>query len=91
MIRLSDLPNDRPAEVVGPDEHRRGFARRWLMDSGFTEGALIAVPEDVRGDPRAWGQVRGTLIALRRDQASQVLVWPVDAPGRAAGREGRPS
>jgi Fe2+ transport system protein FeoA len=53
------------------------------MDLGFTEGALIRpFLKTFAGDPRAY-EVRGTLIALRNDQASQVLVRPVDAPGES--------
>jgi Fe2+ transport system protein FeoA len=44
------------------------------MDLGFTEGARIRpFLKTFAGDPRAY-EVRGTLVALRRDQASQVLV-----------------
>ena len=69
--------NDRPAEVVGLDEACQGFSRRRLMDLGFTEGARIRpFLQTFAGDPRAY-EVRGTLVALRRDQASQVLVRPI--------------
>ena len=48
------------------------------MDLGFTEGAQIRpFLQTFAGDPRAY-QIRGTLVALRRDQASQVLVRPVE-------------
>jgi DtxR family transcriptional regulator, Mn-dependent transcriptional regulator len=78
VIRLSDLPSDRRAEIIGLDEACQGFGRRRLMDLGFTEGATIRpFLRTFAGDPRAY-QVRGTLIALRRDQASQVLVRPVE-------------
>lgn len=79
VVRLSDLANRRPAEVVGLDEACQGFSRRRLMDLGFTQGAKIRpFLKTFSGDPRAY-EVRGTLVALRRDQASQVLVRPVDA------------
>ena len=69
--------DDAPAEVVGLDEACQGFSRRRLMDLGFTEGARIRpLLQTFAGDPRAY-EVRGTLVALRRDQASQVLVRPV--------------
>jgi DtxR family Mn-dependent transcriptional regulator len=46
------------------------------MDLGFTPGAhLEPALETFAGDPRAY-RVRGTLVALRRDQARQVLVRP---------------
>jgi DtxR family Mn-dependent transcriptional regulator len=76
VLRLSDLADNEPAEVVGLDEACQGFSRRRLMDLGFTSGARIRpFLKTFAGDPRAY-QVRGTLIALRRDQASQVLVRP---------------
>jgi DtxR family Mn-dependent transcriptional regulator len=74
VIRLSDLENDARAEVVALDPACQGFSRRRLMDLGFTEGARIRpFLKTFAGDPRAY-EVRGTLVALRRDQASQVLV-----------------
>ena len=47
------------------------------MDLGLTPGTLI-FPElqNFFGDPRAY-RVRGTLIALRKDQAAQIWVKPV--------------
>ena len=78
VVRLSDLPDDRVAEVVTLDEACQGFSRRRLMDLGFTEGARIRPAlRTFAGDPRAY-EVRGTTIALRRDQSSQVLVRPID-------------
>jgi DtxR family Mn-dependent transcriptional regulator len=77
VMRLSDLMDNEPAEVVGLDEACQGFSRRRLMDLGFTEGATIRpFLKTFVGDPRAY-EVRGTLIALRNEQASQVLVRPV--------------
>lgn len=76
--RLSDWPDGVAAEVVGLDETCQGFSRRRLMDLGFTEGAIIRPTlKTFAGDPRAY-EVRGTLVAVRRDQSAQVLV-------RAAG------
>jgi DtxR family Mn-dependent transcriptional regulator len=76
VIRLSDLPDDQPAEIVGLDESCQGFSRRRLMDLGFTAGTRIQPAlTTFAGDPRAY-QVRGTTIALRRDQAGFVLVKP---------------
>ena len=76
VIRLSDLPNDQVAEIVGLDESCQGFSRRRLMDLGFTAGTRIRPAlTTFAGDPRAY-QVRGTTIALRRDQAGFVLVKP---------------
>ena len=84
VLRLSDLPDNERAEVVGLDDACQGFSRRRLMDLGFTEGARIRPAlRTFVSDPRAY-EVRGTLIALRKDQASQVLVRPVIAASEAA-------
>jgi len=83
VLRLSDLRDDERAEVVGLDEACQGFSRRRLMDLGFTEGAAIRPAlRTFSKDPRAY-EVRGTLIALRKDQASQVLVRPLVAGSNA--------
>jgi DtxR family Mn-dependent transcriptional regulator len=77
IVRLSDLANDHRAEVVGLDDACQGFSRRRLMDLGFTEGAYVKpFLRTFAGDPRAY-DIRGTLVALRRDQAVQVLVRPL--------------
>jgi DtxR family Mn-dependent transcriptional regulator len=83
VLRLSDLQDNERAEVVGLDEACQGFSRRRLMDLGFTEGAAIRPAlRTFASDPRAY-EVRGTLIALRNDQASQVLVRPLVAGSKA--------
>ena len=77
VVRLSDLASDQRAEVIGLDDICQGFSRRRLMDLGFTEGALVRpFLKTFAGDPRAY-DIRGTLVALRREQASQVLVRPI--------------
>jgi Fe2+ transport system protein FeoA len=46
------------------------------MDMGFTPGArLEPALTTFAGDPRGY-RVRGTLVALRQDQARQILVRP---------------
>jgi DtxR family Mn-dependent transcriptional regulator len=90
VIRLADLTGTQRAEVVGLDENCQGFSRRRLMDLGFTEGALIRpFLKTFAGDPRAY-EVRGTLIALRRDQASQVLVRATADPVHGAVAAAQP-
>lgn len=76
LITLADLGPGEGADVVAVDPNCQGFSRRRLMDLGFTPGAhLEPALETFAGDPRAY-RVRGTLVALRRDQARQVLVRP---------------
>ena len=74
VLTLADLPDEAEAEVVAIDEGLRGFARRRLLDLGLTPGAIVrAELDNAFGDPRAY-RVRGTLVALRRDQACHVHV-----------------
>jgi DtxR family Mn-dependent transcriptional regulator len=77
VMPLSELPDRTEAEVVALDEACQGFTRRRLLDLGMTPGArLYAEMRNFFGDPRAY-RVRGTLIALRREQAANIWVKPV--------------
>jgi DtxR family Mn-dependent transcriptional regulator len=79
LVTLADLEADQTGEVVALDESCQGFSRRRLMDLGFTPGARLQPSlTTFAKDPRAY-RVRGTLVALRSDQARQVLVRPVKA------------
>ena len=81
-VRLPDLPARTSAEILGLDHACQGFSRRRLMDLGFTAGARIEpVLTTFAGDPRAY-RIRGTVIAVRRDQAIHVLVRPVETASR---------
>ncbi len=76
LTTLADLGAGEDAEVVAIDPRCQGFSRRRLMDLGFTPGARLAPAlQTFVGDPRAY-RVRGTLVALRQEQARQVLVRP---------------
>jgi DtxR family Mn-dependent transcriptional regulator len=76
-VPLAALTQDQRGEIVSLDEAVQGFTRRRFLDLGLTPGTLI-YPElgNFFGDPRAY-RVRGTLIALRKDQAAQIWVKPV--------------
>jgi DtxR family Mn-dependent transcriptional regulator len=77
VMPLSELPDRTEAEVVALDEACQGFTRRRLLDLGMTPGVyLYAEMRNFFGDPRAY-RVRGTLIALRREQAANIWVRPV--------------
>ncbi len=79
VVRLSDLGRQDRAEIVGLEDACQGFSRRRLMDLGFTEGARVRpVLQTFAGDPRGY-EIRGTVVALRRDQASQILVRRISA------------
>ncbi|MEN4010421.1 MAG: iron dependent repressor, metal binding and dimerization domain protein [Chloroflexota bacterium] len=77
-MRLSELPFAQPAQILRLDDAVQGFTRRRFLDLGLTPGALV-FPElrNFFADPRAY-RVRGTLIALRKDQAAQIWIKPVD-------------
>lgn len=67
------------ATVLGLARSCRGQERRRLLDLGFVAGTEIEVAmASPSGEPTAY-QVRGTLIALHREQASQVMVNPLPA------------
>jgi DtxR family Mn-dependent transcriptional regulator len=76
-ITLADLTHDQQGEIVQLDDAVQGFTRRRFLDLGLTPGTKI-YPElgNFFGDPRAY-RVRGTLIALRKDQAAQIWVKPL--------------
>lgn len=77
VMPLSELPDNATGEVIALDDACQGFTRRRLLDLGMTPGAkLHAEMRNFFGDPRAY-RVRGTLIALRREQAAQIWVKPV--------------
>jgi DtxR family Mn-dependent transcriptional regulator len=77
-VPLMALKDRAQAEIVALDEACQGFTRRRFLDLGLTPGTPI-YPELTNsfGDPRAY-RVRGTLIALRKDQAAQIWVKPTN-------------
>lgn len=75
--RLSQLRPGERAVVYQLDDKCRGFSRRRLQDLGLTPNAGVeAALENPFGDPRAF-RVRGTLIALRQQQADLIWVRPL--------------
>jgi DtxR family Mn-dependent transcriptional regulator len=75
-IPLANLDDNQRGEIVMIDEAVQGYTRRRFLDLGLTPGTAI-YPEldNFFNDPRAY-RVRGTLIALRKDQAAQIWVKP---------------
>lgn len=74
MTRLSVLATGESAEVVALAVSCRGAQRRRLLDLGVVPGTRIT--NELRGpsgDPTAY-RIRGALIALRQEQASQIYV-----------------
>jgi len=74
IARLSSLQLDESATIVGLSKECRGESRRRLLDLGFVKGALVAIDLlNPLGDPKAY-LIKGTVIALRKDQAAKVLI-----------------
>ncbi|MFC2968233.1 FeoA family protein [Acidimangrovimonas pyrenivorans] len=86
---LAGLALGRQAEVIGLKPGCGGLMCRRLPDLGFTPGVRIAaVLSNVGGEAHAY-RIRETLIALRRQQAEQVLIGPArdgDTPESAGAR-----
>jgi DtxR family Mn-dependent transcriptional regulator len=83
-IPLAELPHDSRGEIVLLDDAVQGFTRRRFLDLGLTPGTVISPEqENFFKDPRAY-RVRGTLIALRTDQARRIWVKPVENEERHA-------
>jgi len=73
-IALTELGVGRSATVWKLDETIQGYTRRRLLDLGLTPGATVTAEyRSFLGDPTAV-RVRGTLVALRREQAAHVLI-----------------
>jgi DtxR family Mn-dependent transcriptional regulator len=89
LATLAGLPLGDEAEVVALSERCTGLARRRLLDLGFTAGAQVrAVLANLEDAAHAY-EIRGTTIALRKEQAEQVLVRPLVAHRREAGDQQR--
>jgi DtxR family Mn-dependent transcriptional regulator len=87
LVSLDALNAGEIGRIVALDEHCQGFSRRRLMDLGFTPGATIEPSlQTFAGDPRAY-RIRGTLVALRREQARHVLVRRTNAAPQAPRQE----
>lgn len=75
---LADVAQGEPVRVVGLTSACQGAQRRRLLDLGVVRGTVIT-PELVStsGDPVAY-RIRGALVALRRGQASWIVVESAD-------------
>ena len=76
---LASLRPGARAVITGISRACRGQQRRRLMDLGIVPGTTITAElSSVTGNPMAY-QVRGTLVALRKEQAEHIVVSPVTA------------
>ncbi len=74
MMRLSNLWSNQKATIIGISKECRGENRRRLLDLGFVKGATVSVDLlNPLGDPKAF-LIKGTAIALRKDQAVKILI-----------------
>ena len=73
-VRLSSLVDGEVGKIVGMSKECRGENRRRLLDLGFVNGTEIKIDlNSPMKNPVAYS-VKGTSIALRRDQASKILI-----------------
>ena len=74
VARLSSLQEEETAEIIGISKESRGESRRRLLDLGFVKGSTIKIDLlNPLGEPHAY-LIKGTSIALRKDQASKILI-----------------
>lgn len=83
--RLSTIDDGEEVEVEALTPACRGAERRRLLDLGMVPGSRVRAEfKAAFGGPRAF-RVRGSLIGLRREQADQIIVRPIDPnPAMAA-------
>jgi len=73
-VRLSSLLEGETATIVGISKESRGESRRRLLDLGFVRGSQISIDlVSPLKNPIAY-LVKGTSIALRKEQASKILI-----------------
>ncbi|QQE10172.1 FeoA domain-containing protein [Planctomycetota bacterium] len=78
-MTLAELPDNHQARVINIHEQCQGLSRRRLLDLGVTPGATIVTELASPGRSARAYRIRGTLIALRKDQASQIAIQPIPA------------
>jgi ferrous iron transport protein A len=72
MIPLSSLPLGKKAKVRALTSN--GASRRRMLDLGLISNTEVeALQKSPSGDPVAY-QIRGSVIALRSEEASRILV-----------------
>jgi DtxR family Mn-dependent transcriptional regulator len=71
---LADLRRGAVGHIAGLSPAFRGQERRRLLDLGFVPGTPVEVEmSGPAGDPTAY-RLRGTLVALRKEQAAQIRI-----------------
>jgi Fe2+ transport system protein FeoA len=78
-IPLSQLRIGNAGRVLALSDTCAGLNRRRLLDLGLTPGVSVVVERANTGRSAIAYRIRHTLIALRREQADQILVQPISA------------
>lgn len=74
LVRLTNLKEQETATIIGLSKESRGESRRRLLDLGFVKGAKISIDLiNPLKEPTAY-LIKGTSIALRNNQASNILI-----------------
>ncbi|MFR2534146.1 MAG: FeoA family protein [Clostridia bacterium] len=72
IVTLEKIPMGREAKIYKIKAH--GEMKRRILDLGMIEGTKIkAILQSPLGDPTAY-EVRGSMISLRKEDASQIQV-----------------
>lgn len=72
IVTLEKIPMDREARIYKIKAH--GEMKRRILDLGMIEGTKIkSILQSPLGDPTAY-EVRGSMISLRKEDASQIQV-----------------
>ena len=80
---LAEIRPGESATVAGISPRLRGPSRRRLLDLGVVPGTVVhARMRSAAGDPVAY-DIRGALVALRREQAAHILVGGAGEAGKA--------
>lgn len=75
-IKLCDLAIGEKASVL--KLLSKGLSHRRMLDLGLVENSIVEpIRKSPMGDPIAYN-IRGALIALRSEEASKIIVYPVD-------------
>jgi Fe2+ transport system protein FeoA len=78
-VPLTHLRIGYAGEVIALSHACGGLNRRRLLDLGITPGVRVVVERANTGCSAVAYRIRQTLIALRREQAEQILVHPISA------------
>lgn len=88
-LTLASLMPGQQGQVASLSPRCRGMERRRMLDLGILPGTVITAEfVSPGGDPTAYN-VRGALIALRRDQAQLITIVPATVKREAKTVEGK--